>query len=529
VPGACQAQLKQQSGNPYAAENDLAGAESYLRQEQVINTTTWHASDNLTVKNIANYTQLLTGLDSALFGTNFVCPRGTTCLAGSFPVYGTTSDPTAAGGLTTDQYTWSDELQLQGRALGDKLTWQGGGYIERSGPLGDVTGSRSASFLSCSDIATFQCTGFGNVGNAVSTIHYSDLAIFGQATYAILDNLKLTGGARYTSDTTTSTFGQINYGGPGLWPATFGSPLGVSCVSSLQGGTVANGCVQSYRQNSNSPTYLVDLDYTPIEDTMIYGKYSRGYRQGGIATFVADGYHLFKPEYVNAFEIGEKTTFRGPVPGIFNLAAFYNDFTNQQLLVGFTGPIGVVTPSSGIANAGTSHIWGAEMETAITPVKPLTVGISYTYLRTELISETALPLPTGGYNQIIFPSVAGGELPYSPKNKVSANATYKLPVSEHLGALSLGAIFTYTSRSLVSDADPLYAYIAPYGLLDLNMNWNSIAGSTVDASLFATNVLDRAYFNNVTQLYNTEFGIDSRYIGEPRMYGLRVRIRFGGN
>jgi iron complex outermembrane receptor protein len=258
---------------------------------------------------------------------------------------------------------------------------------------------------------------------------------------------------------------------------------------------------------------------------LLYAKYSRGYRQGGIATFVADGYHLYRPEHVNTYEIGEKTTFRGPVPGIFNVSLFYNDFTDQQLLAGFLGGVGV-TPTSGIVNAGNSRIYGLEMETSISPFKPLTIGASYTYLSTKLVSTSTVTLPPGGYTQLELPSVVGGVLPFSPKNKFSANATYRLPVPENLGIVSLNAIFTYTSGQLVTQASPL-ATIPPYGLVNMNLTWNSIAGSSIDAELFASNIADRLYYNNVTQFFDTALGFESRYLGEPRMYGLRVRMRFG--
>jgi hypothetical protein len=64
---------------------------------------------------------------------------------------------------------------------------------------------------------------------------------------------------------------------------------------------------------------MADIDYTPIQNTMLYAKYSRGYRTGGVATFVADGYHLFGPEHVNTFELDEKSTFGGHIPGTFDV------------------------------------------------------------------------------------------------------------------------------------------------------------------------------------------------------------------
>jgi iron complex outermembrane receptor protein len=267
---------------------------------------------------------------------------------------------------------------------------------------------------------------------------------------------------------------------------------------------------------------MIDLEYLPVHDVMVYAKYARGYRQGSVATFVQDGFHLYKPEYVDSYELGEKTSFHGAVDGTFNVTGFYNDFTDQQLLIGLTEP--GQTPSSGIINAGKSRIYGAEVEATLVPIEPLTFGVSYTYLNTRLLS---LAQPAAPPNTVLtYVSLPGDPLPFSPKNKFSVNGSYRLPVPDNLGQVSLGAIFTYTSTQVVSSTSP-GSFISPYGLLDLNLNWNSIAGSSVDASLFANNALDRLYLNNVTQTYDTVLGWQSRFYGEPTLYGVRVRIRFG--
>jgi iron complex outermembrane receptor protein len=197
------------------------------------------------------------------------------------------------------------------------------------------------------------------------------------------------------------------------------------------------------------------------------------------------------------------------------------------LLAGLILPTG---PSSGIVNAGKSRIWGIEVESTLTPVKPLTFGLSYAYLNTELQSaflqsSAAAALPPG--TTVEFPTYQGNVLPFSPKNKFSANATYHLPVPEELGNVSLGATYTYTSGLLVSTTAAPYDTLGAYGLLGMNLHWNDILRSPIDAELFATNLTNRVYDLNLTQLYSTAFGIASRYPGEPRMYGVRVRVRFG--
>jgi iron complex outermembrane receptor protein len=116
-------------------------------------------------------------------------------------------------------------------------------------------------------------------------------------------------------------------------------------------------------------------------------------------------------------------------------------------------------------------------------------------------------------------------LPYSPKNKVAVTATYRLPVPDSVGDVSLGSTYTYTGRQTVTPQDP-FGELAGRSLVNLNLNWKSIGGKPVDAALFATNLFDRTYATYVTGGY-TIFALEGRELGEPRMYGLRVRWHYG--
>jgi iron complex outermembrane receptor protein len=514
------AELK--ANGDYAVSNPFPGAESYLKQYQLINTTSWHPVDNLTVKNVANYGLLITKLDSSLFGAyGNECPAGfcsPALFSGTLPA--TTSNPTALGALTTDQYTWSDELQLSGNLMDNRFIWQGGGYIERSGPKGELTGTKSNSFLSCQDVASFLCTGPGLVDINTSTVHYEDLAAFAQVSYKILDQLKATGGIRYTTDITTAQIAQTNYGPLAYPPFGTGGPGNIpapTCqVTSL---SPAAGCLQNLRQQSSAPTYTLGLDYTPIQDLMIYAKYSRGYRQGAVAPFALEGFQVYAPEFVNSYELGEKYTFTGPIQGTFDVTGHYNAFSDQQLLAGFVPPGGV--PSAGIVNAGKSRIWGIEVESTLAPIKSLTFALSYAYLNTELLTA----FTPNAFTQ--YPTSVGNVLPFSPKNKGTVSGTYHLPIRDDFGNVSLSANFTYTSGQLISQIAAPFDSTSPYGLLGANLHWDNIMRSTVDAELFGTNLANRLYYNNLTQVFATPFGFAAGYLGEPRMYGIRVRIRFG--
>jgi iron complex outermembrane recepter protein len=532
----CSAQFaKQETAGAYAVQNDEPDAQEYLRQFQVVDTTTWQASDNLTVKNIFNYGQIRASQTYQVFGTDFSIPTGFPVIGGT-PFSFTDENP-PAGGTNIDQYTFSDELQLHGTALADKLSWQGGGYIERSAPIGGFTASLSENAINCSNVQELDCTdvlglfegealgygtalegSIGGVEEEASQVKYNDLAAFGQATYSFTSRLKLTGGLRYTTDWTDANIEEYHY--------SFYAPdvPTETCVNSAVT-SLAEDCRQSFSQKSDAPTWLVDLQYYLRQNTMLYAKYARGYREGGVDVTAPVGYNLFAPEHVDDFEIGEKSSFDWPVPGSFNVDAYYNRFTNQQLLVGEIGPPGV-SPVSFIANAGKSRLYGAEIQGMIRPFKGLSLSASYEYLETELLSATPIQV-VPPYTTVEYPTTAGGELPWAPRSKVSANATYALPLPSTVGDVEVGATYTYTGRTFIAATyETPYGTQPSYSLVNMNLDWNDIFSSHLDAELFATNLANKLYSNNTSQLYDAE-GFEVRWLGPPRMYGVRVRWRFG--
>jgi iron complex outermembrane receptor protein len=102
---------------------------------------------------------------------------------------------------------------------------------------------------------------------------------------------------------------------------------------------------------------------------------------------------------------------------------------------------------------------------------------------------------------------------------------YALPVPETLGIMNVGLAYSYTSKTFLSALTP-YGTLPSYGLLNLSFNWRSILGSPVDMEFFATNLANKLYYTNGTSFYDN-YGFEDHYLGEPRMYGVRVRLRFG--
>ena len=71
------------------------------------------------------------------------------------------------------------------------------------------------------------------------------------------------------------------------------------------------------------------------------------------------------------------------------------------------------------------------------------------------------------------------------------------------------------------------SYLPATDLLDLHASWNAIYGSPVDLSFFATNVTGQKYYVFTPGLGTAGFGFDTAELGQPTMFGVRLKYHFG--
>jgi iron complex outermembrane receptor protein len=542
---AC-AQLQREAGTGFydVQASPSLNPHTTLDVWRIINTTTWHQSDTLTVKNIISYAELREFYKSPIFGTDFnyqdfaaapflgITSPTPTFFAASSPIPGTHS---------AAESTFTEELQLQGRTEDSKLNWQAGVYFESARPL-ELVGAQSPVLLACNDLASLVCNnpiGAGDVNFTANKTKFRNTGIYGQATYAFNDQWKVTGGIRYTWDK-VSNFNILR-----SYQFARGTAQGPTTGFFCNDPTLKTAdCSDNISEKSNKPTWLLDVDYTPTRDLLFYAKWARGYRAGGVQAQAPAQFKTYQPESVDTYEIGAKTTFRGDIHGTFNVAGFYNDFRNQQLLLALNPNQPGLGPASGIQNVGKSRIWGFEVETSIQPFEGFVIDAGYTYLNTELKK-----VPSGtvcGAYCIVFNGLVGDPLPLSPKNKFTITADYTLPLDESIGRISLGATFTHVDNQLSNYIDKVptvtigggaltvptpsnvisLATLEARNLLNLNLNWNGIMGRPVDLMVFATNVTDKHYIAYTPGLFqSTQF--ETAVLGEPRMFGARLKVRFG--
>src|SRR5262249_5089374 len=155
-------------------------------------------------------------------------------------------------------------------------------------------------------------------------------------------------------------------------------------------------------------------------------------------------------------------------------AAFYNDFSNQQLVTTTIDRVTNTAVGNAIVNAGKSSIKGIEVDSAVTLFENLDLSVSYAYLKTRI---KKLTLPTSPVLMLRPLAREGDPLPQVPKNRVSATATYHLPLDSSIGRISFGATLTHTDKQFFNrNSLPSLLYLPPTDLVNLNADWTDVMG-----------------------------------------------------
>jgi iron complex outermembrane recepter protein len=259
------------------------------------------------------------------------------------------------------------------------------------------------------------------------------LAFYGQASYAVTEQLKLTGGIRWTRDkkdfkfanaaavlpliggTTvdgtaitlaTGPIPESSFGVKGaptnctyvntstipqpVPPSTTPPPRpGFRCLAANT--TIFNGATFD-TATFEKVTWRVGLDYQVTDKNLLYVSASTGFSSGGFngsQAAAALGRETFAPQTVTAFELGSKNRFADNTIQL-NLSLFYNRYSGLQEQRQI--PTGNTTLSI-IENSGKARSYGAELEAIWRPVPALTFNLSYAYLNAKYTQYDQVAAP----------------------------------------------------------------------------------------------------------------------------------------
>ena len=431
------------------------------------NVSRLNLSDNLTLKNIAGFVRATSAFTQDYTGSDLNLFVN---IARPYP-------------FSVNQY--SEEIQLLGKAFDNRLDWIVGAFgLKKDSDWTQVSGF------------------FGVLAGSKSLAHEESKALFAQGTYdlsPLIPNVKFTAGARYTWDDQTSR------------RASCTAPTFTVC-----------GPLTEYSAKSSAFTWNLSLDWEPSKDTLIYLASRRGYRAGGFNTQVGAP-PSFGPEYVTDVELGVKGNWNlGGMPVQLVADGYWQNYSRIQVIRTTPNPADPLRFVISTQNAGSARVYGAEIEASIRPTPELQLGATFSYLDFKYTSFLS------GVDGALLTL----EAPYNrPRFKYGLNGRYQLPLDESIGEISLMANWSWQSATVglggaSADHDGIHDRINSFGILNLSMDWSNALRNNLDISLYMSNVTNKLYAINQVVAYNS-FGYSAERYGEPRMYGLRLKYRFG--
>jgi iron complex outermembrane receptor protein len=330
-------------------------------------------------------------------------------------------------------------------------------------------------------------------------------AVFGEASYKIMDTLKFTVGLRwYDFDTTATSFQNgFLFEGTTLYDKT------VSMVA---------------KNNGTNPKF--NLSWTPDENLLIYGTISKGFRQAGVnqPTSTSLGCPVtpltYNADSVWNYELGEKARLAdGRVT--FNSDAYVEEWQNVQSIVFL--PCGF----SYSTNGPSAQVYGGEAELAAKLIPGATSA--------EGLSLTA----NGGYAHARYTGadatiniVNGDPMLNIPEYTFSGGLAYVQDVAMGMTAsarINFNFVGSRDELTLLASPSgpgglPGYQSLPSYGLTDLRF---SLSRDKWTASLFVTNLADKhaelGFLNiNSFNLYSYNRVVTN----QPRTIGVDLTARY---
>ncbi|MBT0670915.1 TonB-dependent receptor [Novosphingobium profundi] len=320
-------------------------------------------------------------------------------------------------------------------------------------------------------------------------------AVFGQLEYDLTDTLTASLGGRYTWDK------KVREGGSVLNLAALAFPMLSSVPFSVDG---------SGNMKESKPTWHGGLEYKPTPDTMIYGKYDRGYKPGGFNSNGSAASIPYGSETVDAFELGTKNSLLGNTLQI-NADIFYTNYRGYQA----SQTADALDGSAGTFNVGSAKIYGAEGSINALVAEHTRLGVNGTYLHTKFGQNIEVN-DGGGVAQ----QIGGNQLPNAPKFVVtgSVDQDFMMPA----GKVTAHVDVKYSSSYYFSVFNNADTRSPAYAMANATLGYASDNGWKLTA--FVKNIFDKNVLSYAARNFNSD--LNTYQFQPPRTFGVRGSVDF---
>lgn len=345
-------------------------------------------------------------------------------------------------------------------------------------------------------------------------------AIVANAVPTRLDVTRTLGGADPSTITVADPCGEAGKGVVNLAPASN------TCSDKSQFGiyydAVTGNAYRDLHAQFSEVTGVLGVDWTPDDDTLIYGKYNRGYKPGGLGCAAVFCTMVVTPftdeEIVDAFELGFKREW-SDWNLTTNATLFYYDYQGYQV----SNTIVPDDPGNGnprpapyasYVNLPETKTTGFELETIWYPTDDLRFLFNYGWTNPEIGDSPALvhaldPFAldsqavalgaaascTGvGCHGVQGQNLKGNILPFSPKNKVAVNGTYTWHMEDG-ASIDTSLSYFWQDVSYSSIFNRPYTEIPAWDQTDGRITWTSADGN-ISLIGFVRNMFDQVVYDS---------------------------------
>jgi iron complex outermembrane recepter protein len=332
-------------------------------------------------------------------------------------------------------------------------------------------------------------------------------AVFGEVSYAPIEQFKITAGLRWYQVKTSS----------------FGYEVGLATGS----GTPIPSPPATTTESGVNPK--LELDYHITPDQMVYYNMAKGYRPGGIVPIVPAGTpgtgtdcvaalkgidpnininqtRTYQSDTLWNYEVGTKTAWLDHRLTV-DAAGFYIKWPNiqQEILLscGFQF----------IANAGGAAIKGGELEVRARPTDPLEMSLGLGYQNAQITQSS-----------IESPQAVGSPIYQVPDWTGNGSVSYTVPMPEQWNMVN-ELDYSYIGRSFSGNNDPSDPRLRPsYRLVNARI---SFAHGPFEVALVGKNLANEvANLGDSRSIAAETPGRPRLFVNQPRTVGIEFRQSF---
>ena len=342
------------------------------------------------------------------------------------------------------------------------------------------------------DFSSVNVANQGLLQTSIITPDISDVSYagFGQLTYSVLDNFRLTGGLRYTYEHKETTNGTYNVvpdpAGLTLPPALTGLPFPISVP--VPGGAESSDGDQRFYDLS----YRAGFEWDVRPRSMVYANVSTGFHAGGLnpGTLTPD----YAPEKLTAYALGAKNRFFDNRVQL-NAEAYYWDYDNLQIqhLGPVVSPGGEALTGFITDNAGKARLYGIDVDATWLVTRDDQLSASFLLNENKYIRYAYNVVISGQPPTSI--NASGQPLINSPRfsGTVGYAHTFRLPEGKVVASLNSKLSSSFHGSPL----DEPGTIQSGYTRTDLGLTYDA-PGDRWSLTGYVRNVEDRAVISLVT-------------------------------